>query len=94
MEELYDPTENNAIGADATLSETDEIFTQDIPSPPRENTSEPSTSFVSDLGLVHPSGMWWRVFDDTALWSELNTPSLLPLTKVGHDGIGSWLGLD
>ena len=58
MEELYDPTENNAIGADATLSETDEIFTQDILSPPRENTSEPSTSFVSDLGLVHPSGMW------------------------------------
>ena len=34
MEELYDPTENSVIGTDVaytwTLSETDEIFTQDI----------------------------------------------------------------
>ena len=96
MEELYDPTENNAIGADATLSETDEIFTQDILSPPRENTSEPSTSFVSDLGLVHPSGMWWRVLDDTAPWSEPNPLSPLPLTRSAMMGLDPGLdpGLD
>ena len=50
MEELYDPTENSVIGADVaytlTLSETDEIFTQDILLMPRENTSEPSTGFM------------------------------------------------
>ena len=94
---LYDPTaENNAIGADAAHALTSpkrmKSFTQDISPTPRENTSEASAGFVSDLGHVHLSGMWWPVLDDTVPWYEQNLPSLLPLTRTVMTGLDPRLG--
>ena len=44
---------------------------------------------ISDLGLVHPLGMWWRVFDE-----KHSSPNVThDITyEVGDDRIGS--GMD
>ena len=46
---------------------------------------------ISDLGLVHPLGMWWRVFDDKHC-SPSVTHDAVTTFEVGDDRIGT--GLD